>query len=95
MSRLLPDDTNMDDLRAMEVMPKAVIFAIAKHLAAQTSDSYDEAIETRSYITRIREEWEALHKNGIVAQRPKGLKLEPGGLFGGRPDAQQGVSDGE
>lgn len=64
-------DTSAADRALLEIMPKTVIYAIAKHLAAvQDAKGYDRSLEIGSYIRVIRQEWENLHHAGIVPQKP-------------------------
>lgn len=63
-------DATLNDLRFLERAPKKVLFAIAKHLAAAACDEgYESALESQSYLERMRHEWELLHSNGIVPQQ--------------------------
>ena len=51
--------------------PKWVLFAMCQHLAAKDDgDSYEESLETGSYLARLHEEWVALHSAGVVSKKP-------------------------
>jgi hypothetical protein len=64
------------DWRLFEQTPKTVLYVMAKHLAAASDgDSYDDSIDSGTYLERMRYEWELLHANGLVPQRP--LKVLP------------------
>lgn len=76
--KIKSNDMSEADLIALERTPKAVLYAIAKHLAAlATADGYDSAINNGEYLSRMEQEWKALHENGIVAQKPVSLTRPP------------------
>lgn len=69
------------DFRLLEAAPKTVLYAMAKHLAAaQAGDSYELALESGAYLTRMIEEWENLNRAGIVPQKPSGKVKALGGI---------------
>lgn len=69
--KILPTDLTREDLVFLDATPKAVLFAVAKHLAARLHDeSYDLSIESGSYRDAMRKEWEALHRARIIPQKP-------------------------
>jgi hypothetical protein len=74
LNNLMPADLTEEDRVALERMPKAVLYAIAKHLAAASCEpGYDDALESRAYLIRMQTEWQCLHDNKIVPQKPKKL----------------------
>ena len=69
--KLRSADMTPEDSRLLTATPKAVLYAMVKHLAAASDgDSYEGSLESGSYIARILNEWEAIHYAGIVKQKP-------------------------
>jgi hypothetical protein len=51
--------------------PKSVLFHVVKHLAARlVAAGYEASIDTKSYLRAIIEEWQTLHEQGFVRQKP-------------------------
>ena len=55
-----------DTLTHFHLMPKAVLAAIAVSFAL----ALEGTDETARAVARIRSEWDTLHANGIVPQKP-------------------------
>ena len=60
-------DMTQDERAWFDACPKAVLFEMARQLASLCCDSCDDA---EAAFGRMREEWAALHANGIVPQKP-------------------------
>jgi hypothetical protein len=72
-------DMTTTDLSMFDEIPKTVLYAIAKHLAARAdtqAPGYDTSLESGSYVKVIKDEWKALHESGIVPQKlPKSFGI--------------------
>lgn len=61
----LPNMTR-DELRWFDKCPKAVLFEIARQFAMLANGEED----AEAAFARMRSEWDALHVNGVVPQKP-------------------------
>lgn len=55
-----------------EKVPKAVLFEIARQFAMICADDFT----AEAAIAHMAKEWETLHENGIVPQKPAKLRSE-------------------
>lgn len=67
-------------LEVYELIPKAVWAAIAVSSLTRAHDELDDALstgDTTAIADAIRDEWQVLHQNGIVPQRPARIGERP------------------
>jgi len=58
------------NLKLLDSAPKAVWAAVALSLAARLSGENDEGESWEGAIVILKKEWDALHQNQIVPQKP-------------------------
>jgi hypothetical protein len=71
LNKIKPNDMTPEDGRFLERTPKAVLYAMLKHMAAaRDGNSYDKSLTSGSYLKLMHEEWANLHDAGIIPQKP-------------------------
>jgi len=78
-------EMSIEDRLWFDACPKAVLFAIAQQFAMRVGDDFS----AEGALATMRAEWDALHANGLVPQKPFNVerKMEQVAAYIARRDA--------